>query len=164
MSMRASFSAPANPAADGARPSARCARLLLAAKAVFDAADDALYLALELFSLAFTLELFVAGGLARDLFDLALCLIGRAFDTILVHHRGLRDCAPYQAWFLQKGSTFVSNVKRCSAEITIPHSPKPEGRRKMPPPGRRARGPRRGCGCRSGNIAAHRATPVFDEG
>src|SRR5262245_11118944 len=58
---------------------------LLSAKRVFDAADRVAHLAFRLIGLAFRLGLGIARDLAGELLDLALQLLGCAFDAVLVH-------------------------------------------------------------------------------
>src|SRR5215469_18001292 len=60
--------------------------LLFLANGVFQTADRVLYFALNLVGIAFTFCFCVAGGLARPFFGFALCLLGRAFDAILIDH------------------------------------------------------------------------------
>src|SRR5215510_14814623 len=59
---------------------------LLAARSVLQAADRIAHFALHLLAFAFGLRLLVAGRLAGPLLHLALGLLGRAFDAILVNH------------------------------------------------------------------------------
>src|ERR1700722_12366763 len=61
-------------------------RRLFAAHGVLEAADRVLHFALDLVGLAFILRLLVSQDLAGPFLHLALGLLGRAFDAILVNH------------------------------------------------------------------------------
>src|SRR5205085_12341526 len=75
------------PGSCGSRAFVSVVRQLLAANGVLDAADGVLHLAGGLFRLAFAFELGVARGLAGNFLHLALGLMQRAFNAILVHVR-----------------------------------------------------------------------------
>ena len=64
---------------------------LFLANGVLQAADGVLYLALNMVGLAFTFCFCIAGGLARPFFGFAFCLLGRAFDAILINHFTLAE-------------------------------------------------------------------------
>jgi hypothetical protein len=61
-------------------------RFLFSANGVFQAADRVLDLTLDLVSLSLTFRFGVAGGLAGPFFSFTLCLLGCAFDAILINH------------------------------------------------------------------------------
>src|SRR6516165_9181797 len=100
---------------------------LFLANAVLQAADGVLYLALNMVGLSFTFCFCIAGGLARPFFGFALCLLGRAFDAILINHfRNVSATGIFPAIAAKDGDEGASQILHCHV-ANLQRSPVPNG-------------------------------------